>query len=274
MSSIRFWNGNKSAVRQTFELTLLQRALNVCGTAHSKCTIAEDRSDYPDAADEGDIFNKSIDVCVTVAGNPKFKPGDFLPVYDPLMYGLLGHRLLIIREEDAESFADIHRAMQLREKSIGIPETWADNRLFRDNGFSVVERGSFDEIFVRLKKREFDFVSLGANEVHAVFSEKAKALGGLMIEPTLRIYYPYALIFYVHPSQHDLAFSLSQGLSILRRSGEYEKLFRDFFSEMFKQAKLAERKEIPLANLALPIELKQVMDYTAATLNRTFIQPT
>jgi hypothetical protein len=183
------------------------------------------------------------------------------------MNGLLGHRLLVVREEDAEGYAGIHRAMQLREKSIGIPETWADNHLFRDNGFNVVERGSFDEIFIRLKNREFDFISLGANEIHSVFAEKAKTLGGLMIEPTLRLYYPFALIFYVHPAQHDLAYSLAQGLSILRRSGEYDKLFSDFFRQMFDQAKLSDRREIALANLSLPIELKKVMDTTAEQLS-------
>lgn len=266
MKTINFWNGNKSAVRQTFELSLFQRVMNVCGTDDFMSTIIDDRTDYPNAKDEGQIFTKGADVCVTVAGNPKFTTDSYIPVYDPLMNGLLGHRLLIIRESDATEFSQIRTREELQKKVLGIPRTWADAPLFRDNGYQVNENGSFDELFGRLKAGECDYVSFGVNEVLAVFAEKAKQVGGLIIEPSLRLYYPFALVFYVHPEQPELVESIKSGLKVLRRSGEFDTHFSDYFKTLFTQAKLDKRHEIKLQNPALPPTLTSAMDIAANQL--------
>lgn len=268
MTTLQFWNGNKSAVRQAYELSLLQRVLNICPTEHAGYTVIDDRTDFPRAEDEGNIFNKDFDLCVTVAGNPKFTEGSFIPVYDPIMDGLLGHRLLVIREDDQAEFSGCKTTAALQQKMMGIPETWADAPLFRDNGYRVSEKGSFDELFGRLKSGECDYVSLGANEIFAVFAEKAAPLGGLVIESTLRLYYPYALVFYVNPARPELADSLAQGLQTMRRSGEFHRLFQSYFRQLFVDSGYHQRTEIQLQNPALPESLVPRMNMAAQELKR------
>lgn len=267
MTTLHFWNGNKSSVRQAYELSLLQRVINITSGEYGHADIAEDCTDYPRAEDEGNIFLKGQDLCVTVAGNPKFQSGRFIPVYDPIMDGLLGHRLLIIREEDQADYSQCVTSAMLRKKVMGIPETWADAPLFRSNGYRVEERGSFDDVFHRLKAGEFDYVSLGANEVFPVFAEKAAGLGGLAIESSLRLYYPYALVFYVHPDQPQLAKRLREGLLTLRRSGEFGRMFQSYFRQLFIDADFHARTEIQLCNPALPTDLEPAMQQAAQQLN-------
>lgn len=269
MSRIRFWNGNKSKVRQSYELTLIQHVLATCDTEHAQATVIEDKTDYPRAEDEGAVFQKDIDLCVTVAGNRKFSQGSFIPIYTPLMSGLLGHRLLIIRESDAVVFSEIKTANQLKQKTVGIPATWADAQLFRDNQFKVSERGALEDLFPRLKQGECDYVALGANEAHSIFNDMAKDLGGLMLEKTLCLYYPFALVFYVSPSHPALAHSLETGLLALKENAQHQTLFNDFFGATLADARLHQRQQIQLENLALPRSMKQTMALANTDLMNT-----
>lgn len=257
MSELHFWNGNKSASRQEFELALLGAIL--AETELKDTLIRDDRTDYPDAKDEGEIFQRGIDVCVTVAGNPKFTEGDFIPVHEPLMNGLLGHRLIIIRQEDADTFSNIKTAQDLKSKTIGIPATWADASLFRDNGYPVHENGSLDDIFQRLANGDFDYVALGANEIEDIFVQFAKQIGSLVIEQSIRLYYPFALVFYVHPNNRSLADSIRDGLATMHASGDYQQLFSQFNGVVIANCSLASRHEIQLQNHALPNVLQPRM---------------
>lgn len=268
MSALRFWNGNKSADRQRFELNIFRLALNASGSDFAQAKIDDDRTDYPDAADEGVVFTKGIDVCVTVAGNRKFADGDYIAVNYPLMKGLLGHRLLIIREGDTDAFAQIHSRAQLQNKVIGIPATWADAELFRHNGFRVSEKGSLDTLFVRLKAGECDYVALGVNEIQGIFATFAQTLGGLIMEPGLRLYYPFALVFYVSPTRPELAEALASGLKRLEAAGEFDKVFAAETETLLAQVGLTARKEIALHNSELPDVLRPALEKHKATLLR------
>lgn len=257
MANIHFWNGNKSESRKLFELTLLRRVMEVCHLPD--WTIEDDRTDYPDASDEGAIFTKGVDICVTVAGNPKFKPGDYLPILEPVMNGLLGHRLLIVRQGDETQFTNIKNFSELKNKVHGIPATWADADLFRDNGYRVNECGTLDDIFQRLKDKECDYVALGVNEIQTVYQQLAKPLDGLIIEPSLRLYYPYALVFYLDPSNRHLAMIIEKGLMTLKKEGTFKKLFLSFFGDTLQKSALQQRRLIQLQNKALPMQLQDQM---------------
>ena len=259
MAELKFWNGNKSTQRQLYEVTVLRRVLEASHSPYANANLTEDKTDYPNAADEGKIFLKGVDLCVTVAGNPKFRQGDYIPIMEPLMNGVLGHRLMIIREADAGDFAGISNISQLKNKIHGIPATWADAELFRDNGYQVNERGTLEEMFQRLKSEECDYVALGVNEIQGVFEQYAKQLGGLCIEQSLRLYYPYALVFYIHPENQHLAMSIEKGLHAIKQNGIFQTMFQSFFGDSLTKAALPQRRAIQLQNKQLPAELIQQM---------------
>lgn len=253
---IAMWNGNKTASRQAYEREILESVLNATSKSHGRWELKEDKTDYPAAEDEASVFRaKGFDIFGTVAGNQKLAKEQKILVPLPIMKGLLGYRILIIRTADKAKFAGISTAKQLQSLRLGIPATWADAELFRQNGYKVEEKGSFDDLFTRLENKEFDYVSFGANEVAGVFAERAAKAGTLMIDSSLLVYYPFPLVFYVNPAKPELAARLTQGLQTISTNGELDKIFNRYFGAELKALDLPGRTKITLKNPILPVEM-------------------
>ncbi|MFC1233906.1 ABC transporter substrate-binding protein [Vibrio sp. F74] len=258
MNKIQFWNGNKSLIRQQYELAILNAVLDVTqSTTNLKPEVIVDYTDYPSAEDEGNVFSKGSDLLVTVAGNLKFSDKTYIPVHKPIAKGLLGYRILITRQDFKSLLEPKYNETKrvVLELKAGIPKTWADAELFRENGYKVFEKGSFDEIFQHLSEGECDYVSLGANEVQSVYQRIANTYPNLIIEPDLVLYYPFPLVFYVHPEKLNLAKRIEYGLALLTDNGQLDALFEHYFSETLRELDLGNRNVISLRNPILPEEL-------------------
>lgn len=255
-SGIKMWNGNKTESRQEYEREILGAVLKATSKVAGDMAVQEDLTDYPLAEDEASVFRtKGFDIFGTVAGNSKLAHEQKILIPLPLMKGLLGHRILIIRAADKNKFAALKSAQQLQQLRMGIPATWADAELFRQNGYPVVERGSFDELFERLENKEFDYVTFGANEVDGVFKARAAESGALIIEPSLLVYYPFPLVFYVNPANKQLAERVAQGLQLIAANGELDAIFQRYFGAELRALNLPARTKISLKNPILPAEM-------------------
>lgn len=258
MQKVRFWNGNKTCARQEYELALLDACLRVTHEQFGGYSLLTDKVDYPDPKDEGNVFETGCDVLVTVAGNVKFKDIHKIVIKQPLTKGLLGYRLLIVRNQSLEKFQLMNSLSELQSSPIGIPATWADAELFRKNNFNVVERGTLDDIFQRLQNAEFEFIALGANEIEDVFLQFEDSLQELSIEPTKMIYYPFPLVFYVNPSNLELAKRLEIGLTELMQNGQFETLFHAHHGDVVSRLNLNKRKMFTLQNPLLPEDMSNI----------------
>lgn len=255
-TQIKLWNGNKTQSRQQYEREVLEAVLNATVASHGQWQLQEDLTDYPLAADEASVFrSKGFDIFGTVAGNVKLANEKKVLIPLPLMKGLLGYRILIIRAQDKEKFAAIKSAQQLQKLRMGIPSTWADAELFRHNGYQVEEKGSFDDLFERLENNEFDYVTFGANEVTGVFSERAAASGKLVIESSLVVFYPFPLVFYVNPDNKILAERVTSGLQVISSNGVLDSIFKRYFAADLTTVNVSARTMINLKNPVLPSEM-------------------
>jgi hypothetical protein len=250
---IRFWNGNKTPARQAHELELIRALLK-------GKEVDNDLTDYPNAEDESNIFvagtdGIAADAMVTVAGNPKFEAGTYLEVAPPLCYGLLGCRLLITRKRD-DSFDRISQEA-LKQKTAGVPATWADATLLRDNGCTVLEEGDIEHILSRITVGKADYLSLGANEIHAVFEQFSTQFGDLHIHPSTMIYYPLPLVIYTAPHQQELADTLAKNMRRFYRSGELYSLLSAHYGDSIEASQLEQKHCIKLTNPALSEQQNQ-----------------
>jgi hypothetical protein len=255
MQTVHFWNGNKSPARQGYETALLQACLNLTSEEYGPINLKVDNTDYLSANDEGNIFNLGADVLVTVAGNVKFKDQQKIVIPQPLTKGLLGYRLLLVRDESLHQFSQIETAQQLQALSIGIPKTWADADLFRHNKFKVIEQGTLDDLFLLLTSGSFDYVALGVNEIEDIFRQRVTPIGGISIVPSLMLYYAFPLVFYVSPNKLSLAERVKEGLNELISNGEFEMLFKQHHGDVVQRLNLRNRETFILNNPALPIEM-------------------
>lgn len=256
VAQIKLWNGNKTQSRQQYEREVLEAALSATVASHGQWQLQEDLTDYPLAEDEASVFrSKGFDIFGTVAGNAKLANEKKTLIPLPLMKGLLGYRILIIRAEDKEKFAVITSAQQLQKLRMGIPSTWADAELFRHNGYRVEEKGSFDDLFERLTNNEFDYVTFGANEVAGVFRERAAVSGQLVIESSLVVFYPFPLVFYVNPENKILAERVARGLQLISNNGVLDGIFKRYFDADLTAVDMPSRRMIRLKNPILPSEM-------------------
>ena len=239
-AALDFWNGNRSAARQVYERKVLNAILEATVEEFGSLEIEESLDEYP-GDEESQVFKeKGHDLFVTIAGNQKFKEGDMIVIPHLLTKNLLGYRVPIIREEDAWSFEEITEPEDLQMLKHGIPETWSDAVIFRRNGYSVVEEGSFDDIFDRLQNGLFDYSAYGANEVLGVYENRASRHEGLVIEQNILLFYPFPLVFYVNPDLPKLAERIEDGMQKIISSG--------------KQLNLDNRRLFVLENPLIPDE--------------------
>lgn len=256
---IDFWNGNRTTARQDYEREVLSAVLDATVDTHGQWQLKESVADYPRAEDEGGVFRvKGHDLFVTVAGNQKLAGEDKIVLPTPIMKGLLGYRIPIVREADREKLAQVESKEQLQALRLGIPETWADAELFRSNGYTVVEKGDFDGLFRRLAAGEFDYVAFGANEIAGVYQERAQAVDGLVIDDSLLIYYPFPLVFYIHPERKALAERVRLGLQTIEQNGTLDRIFERYYGDVVERLSLNERQLISLSNPILPPDMGEL----------------
>jgi hypothetical protein len=255
-TKISFWNGNRSEARQVYEHQVLKAVLEATEADWGAWEIEETLEDYPGNQESLVFAEKGHDLFVTVAGNHKFKEGDMIVIPQPLTKNLLGYRLLIIRAEDAGLFAGISRSEELQKLAHGIPETWSDATVFRHNGFSVVEKGNFDDIFDRLQNKHFDYTTFGANEVLGVYENRASKREGLIIDQNILLFYPFPLVFYVNPDLPKLAERIKEGLQSIISTGKLDTIFNAHYGKITEQLNLNSRRIFVLDNPLVPDEFR------------------
>jgi hypothetical protein len=255
---IEFWNGNRSEARQIYERQVLHALLDATLGQYGPWKMTESLAEYPGAEESLVFTEKGHDLFVTIAGNQKFGEDDRIVVPYPLTRNLLGYRVAIIRETDADRFSAIDTPEEVRQLIHGIPETWSDATIFRHNGYEVAEEGDFEDIFDRLAAGRFDYSAYGANEVLGVFENRASKREGLIIDENLLFFYPFPLVFYINPERADLGERIEVGLKRIMQSGELEAIYNQHYGNIVGDLRLDERKIIILENPLIPDEFRDL----------------
>ena len=170
----------------------------------------------------------------------------------PLLKGLMGYRLLVIRKSDAAKFAKINTKQALLALSAGQGMHWPDTDILRANQFKVTEAMAKENLYKMLAAKRFDFFPRGATEVN--LEADLIRSQNLIVEPHLILHYPAALYFFVNKKNTELAQRLEKGWAIVLKNGEFDKVFLS--TERVKSAleilKQPSRKIIELENPLLP----------------------
>ncbi|MBP3191078.1 hypothetical protein [Natronogracilivirga saccharolytica] len=252
---LNLWSGNRTTVRRDYEREVLKEVLRVTNDEYGEWELIECAEDLH-GDDESLVFREfGHDLTVTTAGNPKFEHERKIMVHKSVMMGILGYRVLIVREEEAELFANIESEEELQKLRFGVPYTWTDAGLFRENGYNVVEGGSYEDLFERLHNHEFDFTALGANEVENVFDYRKEETEGLVMVDHLLIYYPFPMLFYVNPDEPEVAERIRKGMKILAERSTLDEIFLKYNGELIDRLNLSDRTVIQLRNPLLPEEM-------------------
>ncbi len=182
-----------------------------------------------------------------------------LPVRIPLLKGLLGYRIFIIRQGDQARFNRVASVDDLRLLQAGQGHDWPDTSILEANGFSVIGSSSYEGLFQMLANNRFDYFPRGAHEPWAEVITYGN--GELTIEKNFAIQYHSPSFFFVNKDDKYLAERIEVGLRLAIEDGSFDHLLHthQVTSDIFKSANLSNRTIFRIKNPLLTEETKNVI---------------
>ncbi|WP_019614588.1 transporter substrate-binding domain-containing protein [Psychromonas ossibalaenae] len=196
-----------------------------------------------------ELVNARIDLGHFIATEEREKQA--IAVRIPILQGLYGYRLCLIKEDNQEKFTGINSKQQWIEKNITISQhhNWPDTKILESNGITVKTTFKRDLLFQQLSMKRFDCFARGINEINTELSNHSSL--GLAIEKNIVLHYPFPLFFFVSPDKPLLAERLQLGLTRLYQNGVTEQLFEYYYRKLINELGLEQRKFIELQNPTL-----------------------
>jgi ABC-type amino acid transport substrate-binding protein len=174
----------------------------------------------------------------------------YLPVRLPIDKGLLGYRMLLVRDADLPRFAAVRTLDDLARLRAGQGRDWIDVPILHNAGFTVIEGTSYPGLFAMLAAGRFDFFSRGIDEAQRELRERRSSYPGMVIEPTLLMQYPLPLYFFTRRDAEGklLAQRISDGMEMMIRDGTLNALFQRYKGDSIKAAGLQQRRVLRVKN--------------------------
>lgn len=144
-------------------------------------------------------------------------------VYFPLLKGLLGHRIFIIRRSDQSKFNNIRTLDDLRQLVSGQGLGWPDVNILKHNKLKVIESPDYQNLFDMLRAGRFDYFPRGITEAWGEHQNLKD--DSLIVEPNLLLRYKAPLYFFVNKQNQRLHDRLMRGLTLALEDGSFDELF-------------------------------------------------
>ncbi|WP_438865398.1 substrate-binding periplasmic protein [Neptunicella sp.] len=164
-----------------------------------------------------------------------------LPIRIPLMKGLLGYRIFVIRKKDQPRFERISHTSELKKFTAIQGNGWPDVEILKYNGLPVETTYWYKAIYKTLSAGHFDYFPRSVLEAHSELSHYQ--FDNLAIESRHVLYYRSAIYYFVKNGNTQLANAIEKGLRILIADGRFDKLLFEFPEHKIalEQAHLADR---------------------------------
>jgi len=191
-------------------------------------------------------LNRHVDVVWTVTSQAREQ--QLLPIRIPLLKGLLGYRVAIIRVADQEKFSKVTSLKALRKFTAGQGHDWPDTKILIANNIKVVTSSSYDGLFAMLKIKRFDFFPRGITEAWQEIAMQSNS--ELIIDESILLYYPSPIYFFVNKANNILAERITRGLQLSIDDGSFEQLFYAYpeHKKVFASVNIKQRIIITLHN--------------------------
>ncbi len=141
----------------------------------------------------------------------------------PLIKGLMGYRVLVVRKGDEAKFAKVRTEEELIKLSAGQGMHWPDTDILRANNFYIVEAMAKENLYKMLAAKRFDFFPRGITEIPV--EQNLIASQQLTVARHILLHYPTDSYFFVNKNNTELAMRLEKGWEIILKNGEFEKFF-------------------------------------------------
>ncbi len=185
----------------------------------------------------------------------------------PLVAGLFGQRLFIVRKNDTR-FDHPLTPSELKHMKMVQGQDWPDTRIFRHHGYSVLE-ATYQSAFRMVSEGFVDYFPRGVLEVD--FELAAHHDEPLVLEQHTVISYPSAMFFFVAQGSEKLAQRIEEGLNILIKNGEFQALLTKQTFYQRASSQLDARTIIYLDNPLLSVESANAISHYLPLITQSAI---
>ena len=176
---------------------------------------------------------------------------DLLPIRIPIFKGLIGWRLLLIRQDMAGRFKYIQKLENFVKLSPLQGRNWPDTKILQYNGFDVITDRTSGALMKMLSNAQGDFFPRSIIEVWEELADN-DVVNKIQVQPTLGIHYPSAIYFFVNKRSVPLANLIEKGLEKAIENGKFEALFIKHYKANIDKSQIAKRTFYQLENTFLP----------------------
>lgn len=230
-----------TTIPNSWQFTLLTEALKRSGTNYQ---ISQLSSEMNQKRKVEEALEGNIDIFWSMTSAELERT--VLPIRVPLFKGLLGNRLLIIRDADQGRFAKVKSKQDFSAFRAGQNRYWPDATIIESNGLPLITSYKYNNLYPMLEGGRFDYLALGAQEI---WDELAKHSDpALKVDSRVLLQYRSPAYFFVSPKRQALAEDLNRGLEAMIADGSFDRMFNKELKidELYRIAKFNERVIIRL----------------------------
>lgn len=197
-----------------------------------------------------DLIDGSIDVIW--AATDQDMENNTLPVRVPLYKGLLGHRVLIVHQDNRDMFSNVRTFEDLKRYTFGQGYGWPDTEILAANGLDVVRVNKYNGLFYMIDGKRFDAFPRGIHEPWGEIAARPQL--DLTVDDNIMLVYQMPYYLFVSPTRPNLAKTIEDGLKQAIADGSFDKVFFDYpmVQMVMEKAKLSGRRVFQLRNPSLP----------------------
>lgn len=236
-----------SDARAEYPIALLKLALEKTGVNYE--LRPSDRILFTAKAMRQLHENREVNVVWSMTDSQREK--DLLPIRIPIAKGLIGLRVFVINDAKQAKFTSIKAKNELMNLIPLQGEEWPDTKILQANGFNVFTVPDFKVAYELLIQGKGDFFPRSVIEVLAELESEGRA-NLLQLEPSLALYYPTAMYYFVSKSNPTLARLIETGLTRAIEDGSYEALFTSTYKDQLQALNIDKRTIFTLDNPLLP----------------------
>lgn len=195
--------------------------------------------------------NREVNVVWSMTDSQREK--ELTPIRIPIAKGLIGLRVFVINQNKKAKFDNVLSLTDMRKLVPIQGEEWPDTKILQANGFNVFTVPEFREAYDMIKQGKGDFFPRSVMEVDAELEAEGRR-NNFYLEPSMALYYPTAMYYFVSGSNKTLANLIETGLNRAIDDGSFDALFESTYAPILESLGVDERKIFTLENPLLPIE--------------------
>lgn len=193
------------------------------------------------------LRDNSADIDVLSAGSSMENDREFIVVPFPVLKGMLGYRVCLIRKGEQSRFDGVETAFDFQQQQLRVCQgaAWPDTTVLRRNGIPVVTSDRYQSLFTLLENKQCDCFLRGSQEILAEYLLHQQHFE---MEKNFLFHYFQPGFFYLNVKNKTLAARIELGLLRALDDGSYQALFDSLMTETFQQLNIKQRRVIRLNN--------------------------